>query len=159
MSFQESIQRIRTIAEALPEDDPDRTEMLTVEGDYPGLMEWALRKRNEHLAHAEALNSLADTYTKRCLAFGAKADSLKNLIAFIMNTAGERKYQGIAGTASIKSVPPKPVIIDEGIIPERFFKIERSLSKSLVNEAVKAGEQIPGVSMDNGSESCSIRSK
>lgn len=159
MSFQDTLQRIRTIAEALPEDDPDKSEMLSVEGDYPALMEWALVKRNEILAQEEAASRLIDLYSARCQSFTKRADSIKNVVAVIMAAAGERKYQGIAGTVSVKAVPPKPIVTDEARVPERFFETKRNLSKSLINEAVKNGETIPGVTLDNGGETLSIRSK
>lgn len=158
-SFTDALARLREVATMLPEDDPDRQEMLSVEGNYTDLMEWALRKRNEFLAQAEAINSLADTYTKRCISFGAKADNMKSVVKIIMDSAGERKYQGIAATVSIRAVTPKPIITDETLLPERFFKTERNLVKSLVNEAAKNGETIPGVTLDNGGETISIRSK
>lgn len=159
MSFQDALQRLRSVASLLPEDDPDREEMLTVEGDYSSLMEWALRKRNEHIAQEQAASSLVEIYQDRCGSFFKRAESMRDIVKIIMEAAGERKYQGIAGTVSIKAIPPKPVVVSEELVPEKFWKTQCSLQKSLINEAVKNGETVPGVSMDNGGETLTIRSK
>lgn len=158
-NFQDALVRLRVIAEALSEDDPDRKEMLSVEGDYQCLMEWALRKRNEYIAYSEAAHELATTYRCRSDSFGHRADGMRDVVKLIMDSSGERKYQGVAATASVKVVPPKPIVLDESILPEKFFITERLLKKALVNEAIKNGETIPGVGFDNGSETISIRSK
>lgn len=159
MSFQEALARLKNIALTLPDDDPDKLEMLSVEGDYQALMEWALKKRNEALAQAEACASLKETYGFREKRFEAKADSMKDVVGLIMSCAKETKYQGVAGTVSVKAIPPKPVVLDESLVPPLYFKVERSIQKSLINEAIKNGETIPGVSLDNGGSSISIRSK
>lgn len=59
----------------------------------------------------------------------------------------------------IKNNPPKPVIIDEKLIPEKFYVTKKELSKMLINAASTSGEQIPGVSWDNGSVSLTVRGK
>lgn len=155
----DALQRIRTIAEALDDDDPDKLEMMNVEGDYSGLMEWAIRKRTEQLATETANKELADLYKNRATRFAKKAEKMNDILAIILKSARETKFQGISGTVTIKSVPPKPIIQDENLVPDRFYKIERKLQKSLVNQAVKDGEQVPGVVMDNGGETITIRIK
>lgn len=155
MSIQDAIQRIKTVAGALPDDDPDKVEMLNIEGDYAALMEWAIVKRSEHLADAECNKSLADKYAKRKKSYESKADSLKGIIQSLMIAAGENKFKCYAGTCSMRNVAPKPIVTDEGKIPDDYFK--RVLDKTLINQAVKDGFQIDGVSMDNGGVSLMIR--
>lgn len=158
MSIQESLARLRTVAESLPEDDPDKLEMLTIEGNYTDLMEWALRKRNEHEANAEAMDNLMKLYERRRKSYAGKSDSMRGLILHIMTTANEKKFKGLHGTVSITTIAPKPIVTDETLVPEKYFKNERTLVKSLINDDFKNGEAIPGVSLDNGGQSCSIRS-
>lgn len=157
MQFQEALKRIREIAQSLPEDDPDRSEMMEVEGDYSKLIEWALRKRKEYVAQAEAAKDLVETYKKRQNRFEDRADNFKQLTCMIMDAAGETKYQGVSGTVTIKAVPPKPVVTDESKIPDNYIKTTTSIDKAAINAAVKNGASIPGVSMDNGGVTTQIR--
>lgn len=159
MDFQDAISRIRSVASNLDDDDPDKAEMLNVEGDYSGLMEWALRKRTEAVAMADANDDLAATYKVRSLRFSKKADSMKDIIGYIMEAAQEKTYNGVAGTVNVRTNPPKPIIIDESAIPDDYKKTTVSIDNALVNYAMKNGYDVPGVSMDNGSVSIVIRTK
>lgn len=58
----------------------------------------------------------------------------------------------------IRSVPPKPIVIDESKIPDKFFRTKRELDKKLVNECFKNGEQIEGVTLDNGGYTVAFKS-
>ena len=157
--LKDALDRIREVALSLPEDDPDRLEMLDTEGDFSDLMEWAIRKRNDYLSLADGAKALSETYAARKKAFENRADSMKDIIAVIMNTAGETKYQGAAATVSIRAVSPKPIISDESLIPEDYWRVKKEINKTSINEAVKSGATIPGVTLDNGGVTISIRSK
>lgn len=158
-NFKEAMKRIRTVAESLPDDDPDKQEMLDIEGDYSKLMEWAIIKRSEALIMADGCKSLSDTYTERKKRFENKSERIKDVIRVIMDCANERSYKGVAGTVSISQVKPKPIIQDENKVPDRFKKTTVSIDKAAINKAVKEGEDISGVVMDNGGEAISIRIK
>lgn len=157
MNFKQALERIKTVADSLPDDDPDKLEMLNVEGDYQTLIEWAIVRRNEYLSKAEANKELSVRYKTRQDRFEKKADDMKDIIGLIMNCAGETKYNGIA-TVSIKSVPPKPIITDESIVPDEYKVTKVSIDKKAINDAVKNGIVIDGVSMDNGGTTIMIRS-
>ncbi len=68
----------------------------------------------------------------------------------------EEKEQGSVGhivgntVYSYMRVNPKPIILDESKIPEKYFKIEKTIKKSEINQAIKDGEFIKGVTCDNG---------
>ena len=68
----------------------------------------------------------------------------------------EEKSQGSVGhivgntVYSYMKVNQKPIVTDESKIPDKFWKIEKSLKKSEINQAIKDGEVIDGVSFDNG---------
>ena len=68
----------------------------------------------------------------------------------------EEKEQGSIGhivgntVYSYMRVNPKPIISDESKIPEKYWKIEKSIKKSEINQAIKDGEVIEGVTFDNG---------
>ena len=61
-------------------------------------------------------------------------------------------------TLTIKAVPPKPIYDDEAAIPARFWRAgDPKIDKSAIADAIKAGEEIPGITMSNGSISLQIR--
>jgi hypothetical protein len=153
--FTDALARLRTIAESLNDDDPDKKEMLDVEGDYSGFMDWALRKRLDYLMQAKALGETIERYSHRQTSFENKADGMKDVIGLLLQAAGETKYTGTHGTVSVKSLPPKPIIQDADKIPDEYFK--KSIDKAKINAAIKGGAQIQGVVMDNGGETLTFR--
>ena len=157
--LKESIERIRAVAQALPDDDPDKLEMLNTEGDYTALMEWAIRKRMEAIEFEAACKALAETYKNRANQFSKKEDNLKDIIGWIMSEAKETKYQGVSATVSFSKKKQGVIVLDESKIPEQFFKIERKLDKVKLNEAVLKGEAVDGACLDNGGSILTIRSK
>ena len=151
----EAINRIKTIAETLPDDDPDKMDMLNIEGDYSKLMEWALRKHNEASQFEKSCKELADLYTKRAKSFANKCDKFKDIAGAILDVADERKYQGAAGTIGYRATPPKVVIIDEDKIPDDYKKTSVSVDKIKLKNALKS-ESIAGAELSNGGEVLAI---
>lgn len=159
MSIKDSLQSIRAIAQGLDEDDPDKIEMMNIEGDYTVLMEWALRKRNEALAMEDACKTLADLYKGRADKFARKSDGFRDVAHALMAAANEKSFKGAAGTATIKTVPPRPYVVDESLVPPEYTKTKIAIDKTAINAAVKLGKSIPGVAMDNGGVTLQIRTK
>lgn len=155
--LKDALEKIRIIAETLPDDDPDKQEMLDIEADYSGLIEWALRKRNEYTALTEMSKTLSVQYADRKKSFEARADKMKDICGIILKSANETKYQGAAGTVSIGKKPQSVIVTDESLIPDKYFKIEKKLDKTKLNEAVKGGALVNGVTLDNGGETVIIR--
>lgn len=68
----------------------------------------------------------------------------------------EEKLEGSVGhivgntVYSYMRVNPKPIISDESKIPEKYWKIEKSIKKAEINQAIKDGDVIEGVTFDNG---------
>jgi len=57
----------------------------------------------------------------------------------------------------IRKVPQSVIVTDESKVPEKFFKVKKELDKKSLNEAVKQGEQIDGVTLSNGGWTVAIR--
>lgn len=157
--LKDALNRIKTVADTLPDDDPDKLEMLNMEGDYTALMEWALQKRNEALILSKGTDELAKAYAERKKRYDARADSFKEICAVILKSAGETKYQGASGTVSIGKKAQGVIVTDESLIPDKYFTTVKKLDKKVLNDAVKSGEAIPGAMLDNGGEQVTIRVK
>ena len=151
----EAINRIKAVADTLPDDDPDKLEMLNIEGDYNALIDWALTRYQEHKFSEKNAKALAARYTERAKSFEKAKERTKGIIEWIMGSAQETAYKSYVGTVSTRTNPAKPRVIDEDLLPDEFFT--RTLSKSKLNAAIKDGEQFEGVVMDNGSTSLNIR--
>lgn len=67
------------------------------------------------------------------------------------------KLERPCATISLAARAPQLVITDESALPSKFFKSEPKLDKKALKEALDAGEDVPGATLSNGSQSLTIR--
>jgi hypothetical protein len=72
------------------------------------------------------------------------------VILSIMQRAELRKLELPEATISVAKTGRAVQVLDEEQIPDGFFKTKRELSKTLLKEALNAGETVPGAVLDNG---------
>lgn len=111
----------------------------------------------EELEQAQAdlycINQALADYNNRKKSISSK---IENLEIKAIEKLIEEKEQGSVGhivgntVYSYMRVNPKPIISDESKIPDKFWKIEKSIKKAEINQAIKDGDVIEGVTYDNG---------
>lgn len=67
------------------------------------------------------------------------------------------KLERPCATISMANRAPQVIVTDESALPSKFFKSEPKLDKKALKEALDAGEQVPGATLSNGSQSLTIR--
>ena len=87
----------------------------------------------------------------------ARANTIRQIIKKLMEIADVRTVKAPSGTATIAAKPRSVEIVDEGLIPDKFMRITKSPSKTLIGTALKAGEDVPGTQLSNGGETLTIR--
>lgn len=154
-----AMERIKHIAECLDDDDPDKVEMLNIEGDYSALMEWSMRKRTESQIHEEGCKQLAAMYGERKARFAKRADNFKDICATLMECAEEEKYEGIAGTASFRKPSLNVVILDEKAIHDDYMAVKKSPDKKAIKSAIEDGIKVEGAELKKSEKTLTIRVK
>lgn len=85
-------------------------------------------------------------------------DNLRSLLGVAMEVGCLKRLETPLATASLRAVPPKAEIINEAVIPARFWKKqEPKLDKKAVLDALKAKEPVPGATLSNGGMTVSIK--
>lgn len=155
----EAMKRIRCVAECLDDNDPDKQEMLDVEGDYSQLMEWAIKKRNEALQTSLSCKDLALTYTARQKRYETRADNMKDICGILLDCAREEKYEGAGGTVFKRKNPDSVDIEDEDRIAKKFKTIETKvkIDKKAIKAALSAGEEVAGAKLIEGQKTTQIK--
>lgn len=154
----DALSKIKHIAECLDDDDPDKLEMINIEGDYSKLMDWAILKRIDALSYAQSCADVAAAYKDREARYKSKADKFKGIAATLMECANERKYEGAYGTVSLRKTPRYVVITDESSIPNKYKKTQVVVDKKALKDALNSGV-VQGAELSNGGETISIRVK
>lgn len=89
-----------------------------------------------------------------------RQERVRGLVEQAMLLTGFDTIKRPCATLSVASRQPKAIVTDESAIPTKFYKQpDPVIDKTAINEAVKGGEDVPGVSMTNGGTSLTIRRK
>lgn len=141
--------------------DDDEMALTAVEGET-GLIEAissAVARLHDLDAHAEAISLQMKALGERKSRFEAQHDRIKAAVAVAMGQAELRKLELPSATLSIRAVPPKAEIIDEALVPSKFWKpADPKLDRKALLDALKSKEDVPGAMLSNGGETLAIKS-
>lgn len=123
------------------------TEALNISDDAAGMCQaidariQALKARRERYAH--------------------KVERIRGLIADAMLMAGQKTLPLPGATLTVSDAPPSVVIINEDEVPDGYWttKTTRSLNKKAIGDAIKAGSDVPGATLENMKPRLTVRVK
>jgi glycerol-3-phosphate cytidylyltransferase-like family protein len=148
------------LLEAMPEllEDPecliDTLEGLTdTKEQLAALLRSAVMDEALVVGLSDLQNRLADR--KACLV--ERAQRKRKIALNYMTDLGFHDIKAPDLTASIRTVPPSVVIINENLIPDKFMVIKKQPNKTLIKVELKAGHDVPGCQLSNGSETLAIK--
>lgn len=139
-------------------DEETRHDMTEGETSLFEAIDAAIDHLDECGAIVTGCEAQAAIYSERAGKAKARADRVRGLIEQAMLIAEIPTIKRPRATLTVKAVKAKPMVSDEAAIPSRFWRTPAPvLDKKAINEAVAGGEEIPGVTMDNGGTSLQIR--
>lgn len=103
------------------------------------------------------LEVMANKLGARCKRYQDRIDRRRTAIERGMMAGELTKLELPQATLSIRSVPPKLDVVNETEIPAKYFENVPKLKRTELWADVKAGQDIPGVRMTNGSTTLAIR--
>ena len=110
------------------------------------ILEWVGRME----AEAAYYDSEAKRIAAKAAARKKKTDRLKEYVKACMVSANIDNVEAGTRTVKLQANPPAVNITDEALIPPRFFVVvpqSLKLDKALIKEAIKVGEEVPGVEL------------
>jgi Gp157 protein len=144
-----------------PEAD-DETLRDSVEGlsKLPEILASILRSHLDDLAILAALRGRIMDMQERFARLEFRADKKRRLVASVMERAGIKRLTEPDFTASLREVPPGLIVIEEGIVPEAFWKPQPpKLDRKALLTALRAGEVVAGAALGNGSTTLAVRTR
>lgn len=144
--------------ELLDCDDDTRHDMAEGETNFFEAIDAALSEIDQCAEITAGCKAQIEMYQARKSKFEGRAVRLRGLIEQAMVIADIPSIRRPMATLTVKATKPVPIISDESAIPARFWKAQPpKLDKTAINEAIKSGEFVQGVSMTNGGTSLQIR--
>ena len=157
----EAVQALKSSFSALGESDPDLLAD-TIEGET-GLFEIfdkMIVANNRDAAFVKACDSAVQDIQARKDRFAKRVESRRALIEQAMTICELTKAERPLATLSIQNRAAQVIVTDEAVVPSRFWKAsDPKLDKKAIGDALKRGEDIPGVTLSNKAASLTIRTK
>jgi Siphovirus Gp157 len=100
--------------------------------------------------HMNALGSRHESYDRR-------EEAMRELILRLMEAAGTPKLELPTGTLYTSRGRPSVKITDEGAIPDIYMRIKKIPDKTMIKEALTAGNVVPGAHLSNAEPHLTIR--
>ena len=152
--------RERLVAE-FPDAD-EETLLDTLEGmtDLHEMIAVVVRSRLDDLTLVTALRARMADMQERAVRIDQRTENKKAIVTSVMERGGLKKLTEPDFTLSLRSTNPPLVVVDEGQIPDDFWKPQPpKLDRQELINALKAGREVPGAVLGNGGMTISVRTK
>ena len=134
----------------------EETAVIAIEGEtnLNEAIDAAVKMLVDDVAAMKGLNEMIDLLSARKDRIEARIGNMRTALLAALEQAGRKKVEHPAVTLSVRPTQPSVVIVDEALIPSKFFVAsDPKLSKKAVSEALKAKEEVPGATLSNGGSS------
>lgn len=124
-------------------------------------LEGAVEEKAASIVHVLAnLDASIDAYDgeirrlqARKAAAVANKERLREYIRTCMQVAGVKRILSKTFVVSLQNSNDRVEVVDESLIPERFFRVKKEVSKSAILEVhQKFGECVPGTRIERGTK-------
>lgn len=116
-----------------------------------------IRAHLEADAYADAAKARIAAISERAKRYAKRAEVLRGAAFSAMDALGLPKIEDAEFTASIRRGSSRPIVTDEAMLPDEFWRVKRDVALSDIGVAIKAGREIPGVEMSNTMPSLTIK--
>ena len=142
------------IREQYGDDEDLIIGMVEGETDAGEMLDGLLAANMADAAMADAIKAQEQQLADRRKRVAARVAARREGIRGLLDTIGLKKWERPLATVSLRDVKPKRVVTDEALVPDEFCKITRSPVMAEIN---KAPDLPPGVTLDNGGVSLTVR--
>ena len=154
MNLYEIAGQYRAVLEMEPENDDELAAQMNALDELGGELtvkaDNIVRYMRNLNAEAEALKAEETALYKKRKAVENKAERLKAYLAAQMTLCGLKELK--AGLFKLRFQPTAPAIsiIDVFAVPEKFHRVKIEIDKLAIRDALKNGEEVPGIEVQRG---------
>ena len=141
-------------------DEETLADTLDGETNLNEMLAQIIRSQLDDMAMVAAIKTRISDMNDRAERINDRANKKRGLVQSVMERAGIKKLSEPDMTVSLRVSPAHVTITDEAIIPDIYWTPQPpKLNKNSLKDAVKAGENVPGVLIGNSSLTLSVRIK
>jgi len=158
------IRRALAILELCPDlelDEQLRLSTLEGETELNEIVSILLAENEDDEGNIAQVKTQIETRRERIARFERRIETRKNAIVSLMDTAGIQKLPLPEATVSLRTLLPRPKVVDADALPSAFTieQVIRKPDTEAIAAAMERGASIPGVVLTNGGASLTVRRK
>jgi Siphovirus Gp157 len=158
-ALRHEIDRALLIYPELAGDETLRADFFEGQTNLDSVIERLLNASIDAKTMVAALKQRKSDIGERQARFERKEEACRAIIKSLMERAGLTKLPLTEANISISNKLPTPIVVNEALLPDDCVKIERKPVMALIQAAIKANTEVPGVVMSNGGTTLTIRTK
>jgi Siphovirus Gp157 len=147
------------LRDVLTEDERAYVDTLEGETDLFEAVRFLLERVEDDEGLQDQLATQIESRGIRKARAGERVKHNREAIMALIQCAGLDKLTLPEATLSVRAVPPKAIVTDEAAVPDALCKFTRKPDMTAIKAEVESGAVIPGVTLDNGGNSLTIRRK
>jgi hypothetical protein len=149
---------LANLKDIIGEDAEFAADIVDGETNLNEAIDAAVRQLIDDNAASRGLGLMITDLEARRQRIDRRIANFRTAIACAMEQAGRKKIEHHAVTLTLKAVAPSVTVTDEALIPSKYFLAQDpKLSKKAVLEALKAKEEVPGATLNNGGSTLQAR--
>jgi hypothetical protein len=156
------ISRAMAILELSPGFDLDeQLKLSTLEGEtgLNELVSQLIGDNEEDEGIIDAVKAQIEVRRERIHRLEHRVEARRNAVVSLMDSACLPKLPLPEATVSVRTLGPRPKVVDEEALPDTLCKFVRKPDMKAIEDALERGETVPGVVMSNGGASLTVRRK
>ncbi len=159
------LQQHQYLRDKLKQEFPEAEDDLlrdTVEGltRLPEMLAAIVRSHLWDLTLIQALKARIGDMQERCTRIEGRSERKRALVATVMERADIKKLAEADFTASLRPTPAPLLVLDEGQIPQDYWKPQPAkLDRRGLLAALAQGQPVPGVALGNGGATLAVRTR
>lgn len=172
MKFYELSQAYRTLADRLeeetqaaegevtPEVDLIKSALDSIDDAIDRKAECSIVLAREFEAEAAAIKVEEARLAKRRKALENRADRVREYVLGCLRSAGKDRLRTQLFSFTVNKPKPSVVVLDVNAIPDDLVRIipaSREAAKKEIKDAIAAGRAVPGVKLEDGDYSLTVR--
>lgn len=138
------------------DDDDLVIGMVEGETDAGEVLDALIEANAEDAAMVDAIKAREDDLAERRKRIARRIAARREGMMAILDTVGVKKWERPFATLSLRAIPPKRVVADAEALPDEFCTFTRKPNIAAIKDA---DDLPPGVTMDNGGTSLTVRTK
>ncbi len=120
-------------------------------------MALAVEDLQEDEAMAESIALQVKALQERKKRIESRIESRRNGMLQAMKIAGVKKLELPRATLSVATTPQKVIVVDENVLPDKFWNVKRSPDLRAIKEFIDSNGDLAGCALSNGSETLKVR--